>query len=222
MQLLREHRPARWQTPPHPAREDESHSTSVSASTGQAPAPGDPDTSTDEQRRLAVACRNYYRTMSTGRHAVDANTTVLKPDGNSPKSVVHRPGDSNPVTPGAARPAVTPGAARPAVTPGDARPDVTPGAARPAVTGRETNKWHFTDNDDIELLHDVAHGLHFASIGVLGFLVLEVRTNTRLQIINVATYLKPCFIGKTTGISERLKLFHNHFCAVHQHCLFCN
>jgi len=84
---------------------------------------------------------------------MDANKTVLKPDSNSPKGVVHRPRDS---------------------------PPVTPGAARPHVTGRETSEWHFTDNDDIDLLHDVAHGLHFASIGVLGFLVLEVRTNTRL------------------------------------------
>ena len=33
---------------------------------------------------------------------------------------------------------------------------------------------HFSDNDDIDLLHDVAHWLHFASIAVLGFLVLEV------------------------------------------------
>ena len=32
----------------------------------------------------------------------------------------------------------------------------------------------FSDNDDIDLLHDVAHWLHFASIAVLGFLVLEV------------------------------------------------
>jgi len=34
--------------------------------------------------------------------------------------------------------------------------------------------WHFIEHGEYDVLHEVAHGLHFASIAMLGFLVVEV------------------------------------------------
>jgi len=34
--------------------------------------------------------------------------------------------------------------------------------------------WEHLESDEHDLLHEIAHGLHFASIAMLGFLVLEV------------------------------------------------
>lgn len=35
--------------------------------------------------------------------------------------------------------------------------------------------WHYVEHGEYDVLHEVAHGLHFASIAMLGFLVVEVR-----------------------------------------------
>jgi len=50
---------------------------------------------------------------------------------------------------------------------------VAPGRA---VVGPGTpHRWEHIEHDEHDLMHEIAHGLHFASIAMLGFLVLEVR-----------------------------------------------
>lgn len=50
-----------------------------------------------------------------------------------------------------------------------------------AAIGRDGNTstilgdFRYVEQDEHDLLHEVAHGLHFASIALLGFLVIEVR-----------------------------------------------
>jgi len=36
--------------------------------------------------------------------------------------------------------------------------------------------WKHLEEDEHDVMHEIAHGLHFASIAMLGFLVLEVRS----------------------------------------------
>lgn len=51
------------------------------------------------------------------------------------------------------------------------------GAAGEAGPGERYNAvdWRYVERGEYDVLHEVAHGLHFASIAMLGFLVLEVR-----------------------------------------------
>ena len=44
-------------------------------------------------------------------------------------------------------------------------------AAGPRTSPRH---WEHLEDGEHDLMHEIAHGLHFASIGMLGFLVLEV------------------------------------------------
>ena len=61
----------------------------------------------------------------------------------------------------------------------------------PAVVGRRTSStlppshhWdHHVHDEEHDLMHEIAHGLHFASIAMLGFLVVEVNALDRTPTI---------------------------------------
>lgn len=52
-----------------------------------------------------------------------------------------------------------------------------PAVVRPSMS---TLHWEHLEQHEHDLMHEIAHGLHFASIAMLGFLVLEVNVSCRV------------------------------------------